>query len=213
MALRRSFALCFFLVLCLPPALAQSAQGPESSAQPQQPEGPTPAESPLPDPAAYVLQQFGSSYKLAPSLPPLFGDLDGDGAEDVVLFATSATPLLSREQFNFKVEDPYDAYFGTDDVSITSQFTLHFDSSASDILIVFGWRQPAPVHNTKRFSKFVLINTPFVTASLVDLRLKKKNIKAIEAVDRTTLHSLVFWDGKHWRWNAQGLGSEEPTTK
>jgi hypothetical protein len=171
------------------------------------------AASPLADPAAYVLQQFGPSFKVVSKLPPLFGDLNGDDAEDVVLFATSPTPLLSREQFNFKVEDPYDAYFGTGDVSITAQFTLHFDSSASDMLIVFGWRQPAPVHKTKRASKFVLINTPFVTASLVDLRLKKKNIKAIQAVDRTTLHSLVFWDGKKWRWSAQGMGSDEPTTK
>ena len=172
------------------------------------------AESPLADPAAYVVQQFGPSFKIVPQMGPLFGDLDGDGAEDIVLFATSATPLLAREQFNFKVEDPYDDYFGTGDVSITSQFTLHFDSSASDLLIVFGWRLPPPVHTAKRASKFVLINTPFVTASLVDLRLKKKNIKAIEAIDRTTLHSLVFWDGKRWRWSAQGMeGESDPKAK
>ena len=158
------------------------------------------------DPAAYLLQEFGPSFKLAPNNAPLFGDLNGDGIEDAVLFATSATPLLAREQFNFKVEDPYDEYFGTGDVSITSQFTLRYDS-ASDLLIVFGWRHPAP-RNGKRVSKFVLINTPMDTASVVNLRLKKKNLQAIDAVDRTTLHSLVFWDGKKWRWRPEGMEGE-----
>ncbi len=208
MLLRRSLTLCFVLVLCLQSAFAQSAQTPASPAQPQQPQGPMAADSPMADPAAYLLQEFGPSFKLVPKFPPLFGDLNGDGAEDIVLFATSPTPLLAREQFNFRVEDPYDAYFGTGDVEITSQFTLHFDSSASDLLIVFGWRQPASARDPKRISKFVLINTPMDTASLVSLRLKKKHIQAIEAVDRTTLHSLVYWNGKRWRWSAQGMEGE-----
>jgi hypothetical protein len=163
-----------------------------------------PAASPLADAAAYVVRQFGPTFKLDPKVPPLFGDLDGDGSEDLVLVATSTTPLLSREQFGFKVEDPYDSYFGTGDPRITSQFTLHFDGSSRCFLIVFGWRLP-PNSKSKLISKFVLINTPFESASLVDLRLKKKNIHAIEAIDRTTLHSLLFWDGKRWHWSAQGM--------
>jgi hypothetical protein len=61
----------------------------------------------------------------------------------------------------------------------------------------------------KVISKFVLINTPFENASLVSLRLKKKNIQAIEAIDRTTLHALVFWDGKRWHWAAQGMEGDD----
>lgn len=133
----------------------------------------------------------------------MFGDLDGDGNEDVVLVATSSTPLLSEEQFSFKVEDPYDSYFGTGNPKITSQFTLHFDGSSRCILIVFGWRLPPS--KSRRISKFVLINTPFASVNIVNLRLKKKNIQAIEAIDRTTLHALVFFDGKHWHWSAQGM--------
>ena len=166
------------------------------------------AASPLADPAAYLLQEFGPSFKLAPKMQPLVGDLNGDGVEDIVLFATSATPLLSREQFNFRVEDPYDGYFGTSDVAITSEFTLHFDNSARDLLIVFGWRQPASAANAKRPSKFVLINTPMETASIVSLRMKKKDVKVIETIDSTTLHSLVYWDGKKWRWTPQGMEGE-----
>jgi hypothetical protein len=161
----------------------------------------------LADPAAYVANQFGASFKLDPKIPPMFGDLDGDGKEDLILVGTSSTPLLSKEQFNFKVEDPYDSYFGTGDPRITSQFTLHFDGSSRCFLIVFGWREPPS--KPKQISKFVLINTPFESASIVNLRLKKKNIQAIEAVDRSTLHALVFWDGRRWRWSAQGMDGDD----
>jgi hypothetical protein len=191
-------ALCLLLAACLllpsSPLLAQSA--------------PPPAAPPLSDPAAYVARQFGPSFQLDPKVPPMFGDLDGDGNEDVVLVGTSSTPLLSQAQFSFKVEDPYDAYYGTGDARITSQFTLHFDGSSRCFLIVFGWRLPLP-SKPRQLSKFVLINTPFESASIVNLRLKKKNIQAIEAVDRTTLHALLLWDGKRWRWSAQGMAGDD----
>ncbi len=169
-----------------------------------------PAKAPLADPAAYIASQFGPTFKPDPKIAPLFGDLDGDGREDIVLIGSSSMPLLSQEQFGFKVEDPYDGYFGTGNPRITSQFTLHFDGSSRCILIAFNWREPpSSKPNPKQPSKFVLINTPFESVSIVNLRLKKKNIQAIEALDRTTLHALVFWDGKHWHWSAQGMEGDE----
>jgi hypothetical protein len=164
--------------------------------------------SPIGDPQAYVARQFGASFKLDPTIPPMFGDLDGDGNQDLVLVATSSEPLLSQKEFGFKVEDPYDAYYGTGDPRITSQFTLHFDGSSRCFLIVFGWRLPPSKPNSKP-SKFVLINTPFESAGTVNLRLKKKNVQAIEAIDRTTLHALIFWDGKRWHWSAQGMEGDD----
>lgn len=194
--MRPIFFPALFLAFCLllaSPLLAQSV--------------PPPAASPLGDAAAYLASQFGPNFKLDPKIPPMFGDLDGDGNEDVVLIGTSSAPLQSQEEFGFKVADPYDAYFGTGDSRITSQFTLHFDGSARAILIVFGWRLPPA--KSKRTTKFVLINTPFESTSLVNLRLKKKNLQAIEAIDRSTLHSLIFWDGKRWHWSAQGMEGDE----
>jgi hypothetical protein len=195
MPLPRFASLCALLLLASP-LLAQSA----GAAAPQ------PAPSTLPDPVAYVAAQFGSSFKLDAKVPPLFGDLDGDGREDLVLVATSPTPLLSQEKYRYKVADPYDAYFGTGDPKITAQFNLHFDGSGRMLLIVLNWRQPP---DPKHITKFVLINTPFERIMLADLRLKKKNLQAIEAVDRSSLHALVFWDGHRWRWSAQGMDVDD----
>ena len=121
---------------------------------------------------------------------------------------------MAHEQMEFKVEDPYDAYFGTGDPRITSQFTLHFDGSSRCILIVFDWRkllQTKP--KSKQASKFVLINTPFETIAMVNLRLKKRSkvqsVQALETVNRDTVHALIFWDGKRWRWRAQGMEGDE----
>jgi hypothetical protein len=195
------FALCplAFCLLLACPLLAQSAASVSTSASTSS------STQQFADPAAYVASHFGSTFTLEPKIPPMFGDLDGDGNEDLVLVGSSTTPMLSQEQFGYKVQDPYDAYFGTGNTKITSQFTLHFDGSSRCILIVFGWRLPRP----KPASKFVLINTPFESASIVNLRLKKKNLQAIEVVDRTTLHALVLWDGRHWRWSAQGMEGDD----
>lgn len=174
----------------------------------------TPVLAAPPVDAAYVASQFGNTFTLDPKISPMFGDLDGDGSEDLVMVGTSSTPLLAQEQFRFKVEDPYDTYFGTGDPRITSQFTLHFDGSSRCILIVLGWRLPPPAKlNPKVFYKFVLINTPFDSLSIVNLRFKKKNLQAIETVDRTSLHSLVFWDGKRWHWSAQGMAGDDTLFK
>ena len=171
---------------------------------------PSPAPA-LGDPAAYLAQQFGPSFKLDPSIPPMFGDLDGDGKEDVVLVGSSSTPMMSQAQFGFKVEDPYDAYFGTGDPRITTQFTLHFDGSSRCFLIVLDWRHPQA--KSKMTTKFVLINTPFEAVRIVPLRFKKKDIHAIEVIDRSTLHSLLFWIGKRWVWSAQGMEGDDTMFK
>jgi hypothetical protein len=173
---------------------------------------PQPAAAPIPDMVAYAASQFGPTFTLDPTIKPMFGDLDGDGNEDLILVGRSDAPLASKDQFDFKVEDPYDAYYGTGETRITSSFSLHFDGSARCILVVFGWRMPPHTKlkpKSKLASKYVLINTPFETVSIVNLRLKQKHVQAIEAVDRDTLHALIFWDGKRWLWRAQGMEGDE----
>lgn len=44
----------------------------------------------------FVKQQFGNQFTLMPGVAPVFGDLDGDGVEDVVIAARCKNPLLDR---------------------------------------------------------------------------------------------------------------------
>jgi hypothetical protein len=209
-------ALCCLAICVLPSSALLAQPAASSAAAASAATAASPANQPLPDPAAFVAREFGGTFTVDPKVPPLFGDLDGDGNEDVVLVATSTTPLLSEQQLHFKVEDPYDGYFGTGDVKITATFTLHFDDSARDILIVFGWRLPPvqdPKQESKHPTKFVLINTPFETLSINPNKMllkNKKSVQAMETVDSTKLHSLIFWDGKHWHWSGQDMEGDEP---
>lgn len=213
--MRPSVLFTLGLAACLLPASVLAEQ---PAAAPAAPSAASSSAQPLPDPAAYVAQQFGSSFTVDPKIPPQFGDLDGDGNDDLVLVATSKTPLLAQDQFHYKVEDPYDGYFGTGDAKITSTFSLHFDGSARDILIVFNWRQPQtqdPKQLHKHPTKFVLINTPFESLSINPNKMspkKKMSVQPMETVDSTSLHSLLVWDGRRWHWIAQGMDGDEPVT-
>jgi hypothetical protein len=211
------------LLLAAPLACAQHPSAlpsaPTLLRRPQ--DGSQDAGDPLKNPAAYVAAQFGKSFKLDPRVAPMVGDLDGDGREDLVFVATSAMPLKDQAGYQFKVADPYDSYFGNGNPAITAQFSLHFDGSERCLLVVFHWRQADNKKDAKqdarKISKYVLINTPFDSVSLADLRYKKRQLHAIEAVDRTTLHALVFWDGRRWIWAAQGMAGDDtldlpPTT-
>src|SRR5208283_4364137 len=84
------------LAISVLPSSAQTAQPAATAAASPATSAAPAAAQPIPDPAAYVAQQFGTSFTVDSKIPPLFGDLDGDGNEDVVLVATSATPLLSE---------------------------------------------------------------------------------------------------------------------
>ena len=53
---------------------------------------PPPAAPPLADPAAYVEREFGSSFKLDPKVPPMFGDLNGDGNQDLSSSGAATPP-------------------------------------------------------------------------------------------------------------------------
>ena len=190
---------------------------------------PPPAKPPAPTPQMlrtsvtlvddlWLARQFGPSFKLDPKISQMTGDFFGDGHEALAVVATSKTPLLAADEFHFKVADPYDGYFGTGSVKITSTFTLHFDGSARCLLIVNDWRHLASPKSAKDKAKdeqkYVLINTPFETVAAVNLTLKKKKrMQALETVDYTSRHSLVFFDGRRWRWSAQGMEGDESLTK
>ncbi len=102
---------CLFVVLGIVLSLAVQAQ--ESAAHPK-------AAPPVDN--DFVQKQFGSTCTLMPGPTPLTADLDDDGIEDVVIVARCSNPLMDETENNYKVVDPYNAFFGYGDPKITSQF-------------------------------------------------------------------------------------------
>ena len=45
----------------------------------------------------------------------MFGDLDGDGVEDVVIAARCKNPMLDEAEHNYTVMDPYNDFYGYGD--------------------------------------------------------------------------------------------------
>src|SRR3954462_12129704 len=77
-----------------------------------------------------VLDQFGEGFKLDTTYIPLTADFDGDGTEDLALVVTAKAPMANSLDKNFKVVDPYDAYFGFGDPKVTTKFSDFGDGSA-----------------------------------------------------------------------------------
>src|SRR5580658_1072017 len=71
----------------------------------------------------FVQQQFGDQFTILPEVSAMFGDLDGDGVEDVVIAARCKNPLLDQATHNYTVMDPYNEFFGYGDPRMTTTFS------------------------------------------------------------------------------------------
>ncbi len=146
-----------------------------------------------------VKSQFGVTFELL-EFPPLFLDIDGDGAEDAIVIATSKNPLLDAGELHYKVIDPYDDYFGLGDPKITAGFAPMNPGPPRYLLVVHAWREATPK------AKFVLINVPFEKLSAGRVLRKKKPVAAISAEEAGGITSAVYWDGKKYKWQPTFLG-------
>ena len=165
----------------------------------------------------YVQEQFGASFKPAPFQPRgaggdpvkgaspivlLTGDLDGDGVEDAIIVAKSINPMVDEQQLEYKVIDPYDAFFGYGNPKFTQQFANSDKDNQYLLLIVHSWRAEKPK------AKFVVINLPFDNLSVSRGTLKKKTRAFLVATEVGRMQSTLFWDGKKYRYSP-GMGEEE----
>ncbi|SRR5581483_105091 len=184
------------LVLCLSAgALAQ-----ESAAQ---------AQSPSVD-QAYVEKQFGPEFTLAAGLPPITGDLDGDGVQDIVIPAKAKSALIGEAEYNYKGIDPYTSFFGLGDPKITSQFATEDPKRRGLVLLVVhgsgqdAWRSDSPK------AKFVIINLPFKQVSVRRVKVKKKVLTAIyaEETGADEMTSATYFDGKKYKYQPMGASMQ-----
>jgi hypothetical protein len=191
------------------PALALLLTVPASAQKKQPPPPPAHAKSPSPAVTDELIhKQFGDNCSLLPGPPQFVADMDDDGIEDLVIAAKCKNPMADKDEYSFVVADPYDSFLGYSDVKVTSTFASDEpDRRGISLLIIHGaekdaWRAEVPK------AKFLLINLPFKTLTVKRLAMKKKTILGIymeEKGEGEDTSSVIFWDGKKYRY--QQLGS------
>jgi hypothetical protein len=208
MSYSRVISLRILLIL-----LAIAATSATLSAEKKQPP-PPPAHAKSPVPAVtdeYVHKEFGDNCSLMAGPPQFVGDLDGDGVDDLIVAARCKNPMADQAEFGFRVTDPYNSFMGFGDVKLTSTFASDEpDRKGISLLIVHGvgaeaWR------SNKEKPKFLLINVPFKTLTVKRLALKKRTVLGIYMEERgegESTSSVIFWDGKKYRYQILGADME-----
>ena len=175
---------------------------------------PPPARAQSPSPAVtddFIHKQFGDNCSLLAGPPQFVGDLDGDGIDDLVVAAKCKNPMADKDEYSFTVADPYDNFLGFGDVKVTSTFASDEpERRGMGLLVIHGagkdaWRAEKPK------AKFLLINAPFKTIAVKRLTLKKRITLGIfmeETGEGEDMSSVVFWDGKKYKYQPMGSTME-----
>src|SRR5258708_14053806 len=127
----------------------------------------------------FVQQQFGKEFTMLPELAAVFGDLDGDGVEDIVMAARCKNPMLDEAQHDYKVIDPYYDFYGYGDPKVTTTFKEPDPARRGLAVLIIhgsgpdGWRSATPK------AKYVIVNLPYRTLSVRKMKMRKKNIEAV----------------------------------
>jgi hypothetical protein len=180
----------------------------------KKPAPPLPAHAKSPAPAVtddYVHKEFGGNCSLLPGAPQFTGDLDGDGVDDLVVAARCTNPMADQGEFGFLVADPYDSFLGFGDIKLTSTFASDAPERRGVSLLIVHGVGPEAWHSDKTKPKFLLINLPFKTLTVQRLVLKKKTILGVymeEKAEGEDTSSVIFWDGKKYRYQALGPSLE-----
>ena len=160
---------------------------------------------------AFVHGQFGDQFTLLPEVPPVFGDLDGDGVQDVVIAARCKNPMLDQASYKYRVIDPYDEYFGFGDPRMTTTFPEGDPSLRGLVTLIIHGSGPEAWRSANPKAKYVIVNLPFRAISVRKLEVnKKKTIDAlyVEEGGDTGISSALFYDVKRTRYRYVPMGGD-----
>jgi hypothetical protein len=206
-----SYSQAFFARILLVSLLMAGASS-VLAADRKQPPPPAPARSPIPAVTDdYVHKEFGDDCSLLPGPPQFVGDLDGDGIDDLMVVARCKNPMIDQAEYGFRVADPYDSFLGYGNVKVTSTFASDLPERRGVCMLIVHGVGPQAWRSDKPKPKFLLINLPFKTLTVKRLALRKRMALGIymeEQGEGQQTSSVIFWDGKKYRYQIVGADFE-----
>lgn len=155
----------------------------------------------------FIHKQFGDKCSLLAGPAQYVGDLDGDGIDDLVVAAKCTNPLADKDEYNFSVSDPYNAFLGFGDVRVTSTFASDAPERRGVALLIIHGAEKGGWQADKPKAKFVMINLPFKTLAVKRLATKKQSVLGVymeEQGEGENTTSVLFWDTKKYRYQQIG---------
>jgi len=159
----------------------------------------------------FIHKQFGEEFTLIAISVPYVRDVDGDGIDDFVIVAKSKKPMLDAAEHSYKVIDPYYDFYGYGDPKLTATFGAEDLSEKNLVVLVIHGDGPDAWRSENPKAKFVIINLPLKKISVRRLQLRKRQVNAIfaEEANSSAGDSVVFWDGKQYKYQPLGTGGED----
>jgi len=160
---------------------------------------------------AFVQSAFGDQFTILPDVAPVFGDLDGDGVQDVVIAARCKNPLLDQAQHKYKVVDPYYEFYGFGDPRLTTTFSEGDPARRGLVALIIHGAGPEAWRSASPKAKFVIVNLPYRAISVRQLEVsKKKTIEALYVEEAGDMGgtSALFFDAKKVRYRYVPMGGD-----